>query len=110
MSTDAEMAPVSNAFCLSGDVSVRDVRQMHTALCEAVVCEGSLEIDASQLTSIDTAVVQLLLAARRAAHAAEIKLPADPDVNTVLVQIGAHASLSSVMNNMQTDSAAAVGS
>ena len=99
MSTEAETNAVSNVFCLSGDVSVRDVRQTHATLCEAMVGEGNLVIDAGQLTSIDTAIVQLLLATRRTAPGTTIKLPVDADVTNVLVQIGAQTRLSSVIDN-----------
>ena len=97
MSTEAETAQGLNVFCLSGDLSVRDVRQTHAALCEAMVSEGRLEIDASQLTSVDTAVVQLLLAASRTVPGTVIKLPAEPDVTNLLAQIGANTALSAVI-------------
>ena len=96
MSTEDGSTVGTQTFCLSGDVSVRDVRQTHAALCEAIVAEGPLEIDASQLTSTDTAVVQLLLATRRLLPGAVIKLPLDRDVRELLTQIGAESWLTPV--------------
>ena len=103
MRTESEQSERSATFRLSGDVSVKEIRQTHTSLCEAVIAEGDLKIDASEVTSTDTAVLQLLLATRQCSPETEIELSTDPNVIVVLEQLGITALLSTPSNATSGD-------
>lgn len=47
---------------LDGDWDVRQVQKLYDALSEGVALNGAVQVDLEALTSIDTAVLQLLLA------------------------------------------------
>jgi ABC-type transporter Mla MlaB component len=63
--TRSSMPDVVRAgIALGARLEIRDVEEVHRALLDSLNREGSLTIDVSKLTAIDTAGVQLLLAVR----------------------------------------------
>ena len=58
---------MANPLRLEGDLTIYRAAELKQALLEAVDRLGSLEVDLSGVTELDTAGVQLLLLAKRAA-------------------------------------------
>lgn len=57
---------------LCGDVTVEHARDLHSALVAALADGATLHIDAREVTRLDAAAVQLLMAAAHAAAHTEI--------------------------------------
>jgi anti-anti-sigma regulatory factor len=58
---------------LAPDVTIEHARELHAALVAALPEGTTLQIDAGEVTRLDAAIVQLLLAATRVASRTEIK-------------------------------------
>ena len=61
------LASLSNAIVLDAVLSIRNVQTFHQRLAEILQTFDSIELDASQVTAIDTASLQLLLILKRTA-------------------------------------------
>jgi anti-anti-sigma regulatory factor len=58
---------------LSGDVTIAEAQPLHSALVAAISADTTLAIDARDATRLDAAIVQLLLAAARAAARSHVE-------------------------------------
>lgn len=67
--TAFEIEPTPDAVCvrLNFDVTIEHARDLHAALVAALLPGRALSVDASALTRIDAAILQVLLAAVRSA-------------------------------------------
>lgn len=59
-------------LCLRGDVTVEHARDLHAALVAELSADSTLHLDAREVSRLDAAVVQVLLAAARAVTHVEI--------------------------------------
>jgi len=59
---------------IEGDLTIRRVQEMKDVLLARLAQSQALEVDVAGVTEIDTAGVQLLLMARRAAQASQKEL------------------------------------
>lgn len=66
-SNDAELRLV-----LSGDATIEHARALHAALVTALSADTTLHIDAGEVSRLDAAIMQLVLAAARTARRTEI--------------------------------------
>ena len=88
----------TTAACLSGEWTIHAIAQQREALL-TLVNDGNVVYDASAITDMDTAGLQLLLSARRsvALQGQELKLVQMSDaVKSVLGAYGLDASLNEV--------------
>ncbi len=74
---------------IEGDLTIRRVQEMKDAILARLAQSQALEIDLAGITEIDTAGVQLLLLARRAAQAGrkELQLVAPSPAVTALFDL-----------------------
>jgi anti-sigma B factor antagonist len=59
---------------IEGDLTIRRVQEMKDVILARLAQSQALEVDLAGVTEIDTAGAQLLLMARRAAHASQKEL------------------------------------
>jgi anti-anti-sigma factor len=57
--------PAEGFLKLGGNLLINDVQELHKALVTALAAPGDLTLDMSEVTSCDTASLQLLCSARR---------------------------------------------
>lgn len=62
--------PSAGVLTFQGELTVADAAELGALLGDALARHGALEIDLLNVTMLDTAGLQLLLAVRRAGHAA----------------------------------------
>lgn len=93
MNIELDQGDESVLVRLSGEASIRDARCLHAKLSEACLSNDGVNIDAAQLTSLDTAIIQLLIATRHSHPKTSLKLPGDHEVRTTIEQSGALAAL-----------------
>lgn len=62
--------PSAGVLSFQGELTVADAAEFAALLGDALARHGALEIDLLNVTMLDTAGLQLLLAVRRAGHAA----------------------------------------
>lgn len=69
---------------LAGDLGIRNAGELKQRLLDALSGAASIRIVARELTSIDTAALQLLIASRKSAEAAAIPVSVDAPADGVL--------------------------
>lgn len=94
------MTSVQNNLALAPRCGIGDAAGLHKNLLEALQAAGArVTVDCSAVASIDTAMLQLLLVARRSAHAASRELtlenPSDEFCRAVAC-VGLHDALMGV--------------
>ena len=57
----------ADAIVLSGDLGIRDAADVRQRLLQAVSDDGPVRVDLSDVTALDTSIVQLLVATKRSA-------------------------------------------
>lgn len=101
MKESVSTAPVSAASqskvaVLEGDLGPRDAAAVHTALLSALQQSAAVEIDARTLASLDTSIIQILVAARKSAERLErpLTILTEPDgaLPATLERLGLTAS------------------
>lgn len=97
MNIDTEILADCTRVRFSGEATIKHVRQLHAVLCEACLSANRIEIDASELESLDTAIVQLLIATRKSLPNTVLKISDSPEVVTTLQQCGAANLLNSAV-------------
>jgi anti-anti-sigma factor len=83
-------------LALEGEITIYQAAELRPRLVEALAAAGALEIDLAAVTALDTAGVQLLLAARREARARTCELTfanPSPAVVEVLDLLGLRGGL-----------------
>ena len=87
--TAFEIEPTPDAVCLrlNYDVTIEHARDLHAALVAALLPGRALAVDASALTRIDAAILQVLLAAARSTTGARLTA-SSPVWSTALTRHG----------------------
>lgn len=74
--------PPPHPLHLSGDLSLRNISELHQRLTEALAAHSAIAIDTSGVESVDAGTLQLLVAATRSADAAGRSLTLAADTAT----------------------------
>ena len=82
------------SIVLDGRVDIRNAAELQKTLCEAIALQTPIVVDCATAEWLDTACLQLILAAHRAAPGrVSIRLTSDSSVKTWLEQSGFAAEL-----------------